>query len=152
MLVMPWLRQSFVGFLLQRPRFSPWLGWLFVSFSLQRPRFSPWLRQLVFSFSLQRPGFSPSLSVWGLWWAEWNRESFFSEYFGFALLISFHPWSLLFPLSPQLNNPNSWQQTTLMLWRVLSGVGLWKERKLQPTQKIHKILMCIQKTDTLESI
>jgi hypothetical protein len=34
--------------------------------------------------------------VWDLWWTKWHWDRFFSEYFGFALSVSFHKCSTLF--------------------------------------------------------
>jgi hypothetical protein len=32
----------------------------------------------------------PVDSVWNLWWKNWHWDRYFSEYFGFPLLVSFH--------------------------------------------------------------
>jgi len=33
--------------------------------------------------------------MWDLWWAQWDRDWFFSECVGFPLLVSFHQCSML---------------------------------------------------------
>jgi hypothetical protein len=32
--------------------------------------------------------------MWNLWWTKWHWDRFFSEYFGFALSVSFHRCSI----------------------------------------------------------
>ena len=39
--------------------------------------------------------FSEVKSTWGLWWEKWYWERIFSDYFPFALLISFHQFSII---------------------------------------------------------
>jgi hypothetical protein len=36
------------------------------------------------------PGSRPGPSMWDLWWTKWHWDSFFSEFFGFPLSVSFH--------------------------------------------------------------
>jgi hypothetical protein len=36
------------------------------------------------------PGLYPGHSMWDLWWTKWYWDRFFSEFFGFPLLMSFH--------------------------------------------------------------
>jgi hypothetical protein len=51
----------------------------------------PWLRRLAAGLPPRRPRFDPgSVHMWDLWWTKWHWDRFFSEYFGFPLLISFH--------------------------------------------------------------
>jgi hypothetical protein len=36
----------------------------------------------------------PGRPMWDLWWTKWHWGTFFSEYFGFPLAISFHRCSI----------------------------------------------------------
>jgi hypothetical protein len=40
------------------------------------------------------PGSIPGQSMWDLWWTQWHWDRFFTEYFGFPLSISCHPFSI----------------------------------------------------------
>jgi hypothetical protein len=50
----------------------------------------PWLRLLVARLSRRRPGFVTGQFMWDLWWTKGHWERVLSEFFCFALSVSFH--------------------------------------------------------------
>ena len=58
-------------------------------------KFVPWVRWLVFDRLLRRSGFDGGQSILNELWTEWHWNTFFSEYLGFPLSTSCHPWSIL---------------------------------------------------------
>jgi hypothetical protein len=54
--------------------------------------------------------------MWDLWWTKWHWDRFFSEYFGFALSISFHRCSITTKMTKKI-----------IIFTVIFITGLYKK-------------------------